>query len=197
MKQKYKEGFSLVELLLAMAITSIVLLGMVALISYGSHSSRTTQARVALQDEAKDVVNHISTYVQEGNASVTWDDSAKMLMVRKDTIQNEGSAAATVSSVDAYIYWMAADSDGKKHIYFADATQIDTAFDPKVKTSTFDTSLLTADKTHLLSDDVDDFTCELKKSVDDATKKVLHVVVNMKDDYSKFDCEKDILMRNQ
>lgn len=195
--RKNKEGFTLVELLLAMTITSLVLIGLVALISYSTRSMRMTQARVALQNQAKDVVNHISAYVLESGAKVSWDDTNKLLTVRKEKVKHEGAPAAQVDSVEAYAYWMKTDSDGEAHIYFSEATTLDSAFDPKDDASTIDPSKLTADKTCLLADDVDDFKCELKKTLDGAENQVLHVQVKLKDTISEFDCEKDIMMRNQ
>lgn len=197
MVKKSKEGFSLVELLLAMGITAILLSGLIVLISYSTRSMRMTQARVALQDQAKDVLNHISSYVLSSGATVTWDDTNKVLTVRRENIEHAGAAASHVDSVDAYVYWVAADSEGKKHLYFSEATARDSAFDPKDKTQTVDASVLTAESTCLLADDIDDFTCELKKTLDDAEKQVLHVTVKVKDEISEFDCEKDIMMRNQ
>lgn len=195
--KKGKEGFSLVEMLLAMAILVILLSGLVALISYSTRSMRVTQARVALQDEAKDALNHISAYVLSSGATVTWDDTGKVLTVRRENIEHAGASASYVDSVDAYVYWVAADSSGEKHLYFSEATAKDPAFDPKDKTQNVDASLLTADSTCLLADDVNEFTCELKKAVDDAERQVLHIKVTVKDEISEFACEKDIMMRNQ
>ncbi len=191
MKNRKKEGFSLVELIIAMAITAIVMLALVAIMGYCTRSMRMTSARVALQDQAKDAVNHISAYVLEGNTDIAIDNTNKVLLVKKKNYSNS-DAEIKVDSVDAYIYWV---TDGS--MFFAKATDMDSSYDPMDETSTFDLSTLSNDRTHLLIDDVEDFQCELKKEVDSAKKKKLHVVLNMKDNVSEFKMEKDIVMRNQ
>ena len=197
MRLGYKEGFSLVELMLSILMTSIILLGLITLFSYTSRSLRVTRARVAIQDQAKDSVNHISSYVQDSGSVVTWDGANEVLTVRKKTIDNVGASASAVSAVDAYVYWKKTDSSGTGHLYFADATSVDPGFNPRDDTSVIDTSKLTADKTHLLTDDVDTFECSIDKKLSDSTKEVLHVQLKLKDSVSEFNCEKDIVMRNQ
>ena len=68
-------------------------------------------------------------------------------------------------------------------IYFANAASVDP-------------TALTADKTHLLAEDVEDIECKITTN-DDTKKKLLQVVIKMKDDTSDFTCTKDIYMRNQ
>lgn len=177
MKKLNHEGFSLVEMIIAIAITSFVMMGVIALLAYSTRSMNDTQARIELQNEAKDAMNHITTYVMEGN-KVTWDDAKKALIVKKDTITNEGVTGAAVSVSDEFYYWAV---DGG--LYFANATAIDP-------------TALTADKSHFLADNVEDFVCEVKRNAD--TKKVvLHVELTLKDDVSQFVNKKDIYLRNQ
>ena len=56
------------ELMIAIAISAIVLLGIVSLLGFGTKNMRLTQARVDLQNQAKDATNHMSTYVMEGSS---------------------------------------------------------------------------------------------------------------------------------
>ena len=53
------KGFSLVEVLIAVAVSTIVFGAITALIVFASNSSRQTNARITLQNEAKDAVNHM------------------------------------------------------------------------------------------------------------------------------------------
>ena len=48
------KGFSLVEVLIAVAVSTIVFGAITALIVFASNSSRQTNARITLQNEAKD-----------------------------------------------------------------------------------------------------------------------------------------------
>lgn len=177
MRKMNKEGYSLVELMIAIAISAIVMTCVIALLGYGSHSMNQTQAKVALQEQAKDVTNHISSYAMEAS-EVSWDKNKKVLTVKKNTIGNTSGAAVKVESTATYLYWFI-----NHEVYFANAAEVDPA-------------ALTAEKSHLLAEDVEEFECKITTN-DETKKKVLNVVVKMQDDISEFDCSKDIYMRNQ
>lgn len=168
-----KEGFSMIELLIAIAISTIVMGCVIGLMGYASDSMNKTQARIALQEQAKDVTNHISSYTMEAR-EVVWDDVKHILQVKKEKVGIDGA----VESTEEYLYWFIG-----KEIYFANAAAVDPA-------------ALTADKSHLLAEDVENFECEV--TTDSETKrKLLRIVVYMKDDTSEFTCTKDVYMRNQ
>lgn len=173
MKEWNKEGFSMVEMLIAMAISSIVMISVIALLGYGTHNMNLTQAKVALQDQAKDATNHISSYVTEAS-NITWDDTGKILTVQKDSIGIDG----TVSATENLLYW-----HKDNGLYFARESEVDPA-------------ALTADKNHLLADHVESFTCTPNVNADTGNK-LLHIEIKMKDDVSEFTCTKDVYMRNQ
>ena len=77
------KGFSLVEVLIAVAVT-IVFGAITALIVFASNSSRQTNARITLQNEAKDAVNHMEAYIIEAQ-SVVWDSTSDALVLVKDS----------------------------------------------------------------------------------------------------------------
>ncbi len=56
MKQKSKEGFSLVEMLIALAASSIVMLAIMMIMGFCTSTMRRTQQRVDLQEQAKDAI---------------------------------------------------------------------------------------------------------------------------------------------
>lgn len=85
MDKRIREGYSLVEMMIAMAITAIVITGLIALLSYGSRNMRITQTMTALQNQAKDASNHLSSYVMEASKT-EWDDDKKVLIITKPFI---------------------------------------------------------------------------------------------------------------
>ena len=173
-RRKMRNGYSLMELMIAIAISSFVLLGIISLIGFGTKNMRLTQAQVDLQNQAKDATNHMSAYVMEGN-SVLWDDASKTLKVTKQKI----GVNHLPEDVEWSYYWKKDDG-----IYFAKGT-LSVPAD------------LTADKKHLLLDNVTDFSCEEKKN-EDSEKKYLHITLKLADeDIAEFTCSKDIMMRNQ
>lgn len=176
MKQKtIRDGYSLVEMLIASALTAIVLAGLITLLAFGTRNMNRTQTRVALQNQAKDALRHMSTYIMEGN-EVKWDDATKVLTVTKSKIKEDD----TVEWTDSCYYW-------KKDtaIYFGKQSA---GVDP--------TGVLPSDKQHLLADNITGFVCEIKK--DEKTgKELVHVSMRLKDGDAEFACDKDIYMRNQ
>lgn len=174
MKQLQREGYSLIELLIAMTISVFVLSGVIALIGFGTKNMRLTQAKVALQNQAKDAANHISTYVQEASG-VSWNEDDGVLTV----VQAEIGSDNQVENEERFFYWQSGDG-----IYFAGESEVDP-------------DALTADKKHLLLDHVTDFNCEVKVN-EDTDRELLHVVMKLADeDVAEFECEKDISLRNQ
>ncbi len=190
MKRRKREGYSLVELLIAMAISAFVLVGLLALLSYGTHNMRITHALVALQDKAKDATNHISTYTMEAS-DLEWDEDQEILIVTKKAVVQEKDSTGNYPEpkVEKCYYWKDTNADGVGAIYFAKRDKVvDPVDSTKVK--------LQAKKDFLLADDIQDFQCKIKKDKDTG-KKVLHMEFKLKNDYAEFECKKDIYMRNQ
>lgn len=165
----------MVELMITMAITSIVIGGLIILLSFGAHNMKLTQARVALQNQAKDAMNHISTYAMEAS-DIQWNDGTDVLTIVKDKIGLDNN----VESTERFLYWKSG-----MGIYFARESEVDPA-------------ALTADKKHLLLDDVKEFVCELRENADTG-RKILHIKLKLKNEFDDADfiCEKDVYMRNQ
>jgi prepilin-type N-terminal cleavage/methylation domain-containing protein len=174
------EGFSLVEMLIAIAISSIVLASLLALLGYSLRSASQTQARVALQNEAKDVVNHIAGYIMEGN-HVSYDESNHFLTIYKDEEEPESTPITDTTEyklkkTEQYCYYLI---DG--NLYFKNIQK-----DGKARTDDEDDL-----KRHLLSDNVKLFSIEIEE--DDRT---VHIELELEDDNSSFDCKQDVYIRN-
>lgn len=172
-KKVNREGFSLVEMIIAITISAIVMAAIIALLAYASNSMKVTQARVELQEQAKDATNHISTYAME-SADVKWNDTTMCLTVIKEKIGSDGN----VESTEEFYYWKKGTS-----IYFAQKGEVDPAALPE-------------DKKFLLAEDIESFECGVSKNADNE-RKTLHVMMKLKDDVSEFACSKDIYLRNQ
>ena len=175
MKGKVRAGYSLIELMIAMAISAIVLTAIIGLIGFATRNMRITQTSVDLQNQAKETLNHMTTYVMEGSR-VEWDDNKKRLTITKDKI---GADHKPESSLASY-YWQDGDA-----VYFAKDTETKKA-------------VLTSDKKHLLLDHVKDFTCEKKEDKEKKQKDILHISLQLKnEDMAEITCEKEVVMRNQ
>lgn len=201
MKKVNREGYSLVELLIAISISSIVMLTMIGLLGYGSQNMKMTEAKVALQEQAKDALNHISTYVQE-SSDAKWDDTkftdCKFLALVKTGVKNDGDAKATetLNMADVYYYWYIGSS---KTVYFASRKTLlkeqgisDADSDKDTSTEVY----LKNDKKHMLVEDVEDFKAEVVEDAD-TKNQTLHVTMKLKDEISEYSCEREINMRNQ
>lgn len=72
------KGISLVEILTALAISSIILLGVMAFMNGGSVTYRTATTQISLQDEIQETSNYIHDLVQR-SMEVVYDDSLNVL----------------------------------------------------------------------------------------------------------------------
>ena len=167
------KGFSLVELLIALAVSAVVMATILALWAYAANRMAETNQRVILQDEAKDVMNHITNVVQEGS-SAEWkkDGGVSYLVVKNDSDGVPSNRKETV-------YWHI----GKK-MYFAstDVVSVDS---------------LSADDTHLLGENIEEFKCEIIKN-DESKTKYIKVSIDMDSgDMATMGCSDNIYLRNQ
>lgn len=167
------KGFSLVELLIALAVSAVVMTTILALWGYSTNRMAETHQKVTLQDEAKDIMNHITNVTQEGS-SVEWkkEGGVSYLVVKNDSDEAEDNRKETV-------YWHI----GKK-MYFASTTEVSL-------------SSLSADDTHLLGENVKEFKCKLFTNEESKTKYV-EVTIDMdSDDQASMKCSDNIYLRNQ
>lgn len=127
------KGFSIIELLLAVVVSTIVFGAITALIAFSSNSMRDTNARIELQNEAKDALNHMESYAMEAEDAY-WDDANKLLILFynekdakeiKDGLKDGTKTLADVKDLtsDSYAYWFKGDdaSDavgGDYSVYF-------------------------------------------------------------------------------
>lgn len=190
MDKRKREGFSLVELLVTMAVTTIVLGGLIMIMGFAAHNMRITHAMVDLQDKAKDSTNHISTYVME-SSNMEWDDHKKVLMVTKESVTHVTNAAGEYPEplVTKCYYWQGQDANGKGGIYFAREDKVKDTHDPSKVT-------LVSKPEFLLTEDVRNFSC--KVNTDDVSgRKILQLDIKLANEDASFECKKDIYMRNQ
>ena len=188
MKQKSKEGFSLVEMLIALAASSIVMLSIMMIMGFCTSTMRRTQQRVDLQEQAKDAMNHISAYTMEADSAV-WSDSAKLLTIVKKTVQNVGTAERKVSATDTYFYW---EKDGS--IYFASKYDLAKEAGQESDVEHF-TPSFAADKRHLMAENISSLKCEKKSVTSSSHTNRISVELEMKKDDVSYKCQRDISLR--
>lgn len=126
------KGFSLVELMLAIVISTIVFGAVTALMTFSSRSMRDTEARIEVQNQAKDAMNHMESYALESERAY-WDDSEKLLILfmnekeAKQMIKGLEDGSKTLADIkdmtsDSYAYWFkdtgGAVAGGEKCVYF-------------------------------------------------------------------------------
>ena len=109
-KTNNREGFSLIEMIIAIAIVGIVMSAVILLISYSTNNMRRTSNTVNLQNETKDAMIHITTYLQEASDAY-WDDANKALYVAKNKKNSDGS----IKEMEISCYWRAKKSDVEGH----------------------------------------------------------------------------------
>lgn len=170
----------MIEMLIAVAVSAIVMTALLALLGYTMRSTSHTQARVAIQNEAKDAANHIASHAIEGN-HVTWDDSRKLMIIESDEEVDEtdpsGAIVTKLKNKETYYYYLS----GNK-VYFKNVSGGDTS--------------LTADKKHLLCENVESFSAK----PDDEDETTVHLELKLNKDLASqvvFECKQDIHIRNK
>lgn len=177
----FTEGFSLVEMLIAVAVSAIVMTALLALLGYTMRSTSQTQARVAIQNEAKDAVNHMVSHTIEGN-HVTWKDSQNLMVIESDeevdeTDMTTGAIVTKLKKRETYYYYLSGNN-----LYFKNVSGGDTS--------------LTADKKHLLCEDVESFSAK----PDAADGSAIHIELKLNKDMASeyvFECKQDVHIRNK
>lgn len=200
------KGFSLIEIMLAVVVSTIVLGAITAMISFAARSSRETNERVELQNQVKDALNHIESYCMEAE-DIKWQKvgSADVLIMfqkradAKNIISpaTDGAVQAdqvgTVAS-DVYAYWFFDDGNSSKgkNLYFG-----------KCSTAAADVDLAALDpddsefnRKHLLANNVTDFDCKIEKN-EVSGKYTVNVEVKAKENKIEYDSSKMIYLRNQ
>ena len=214
-----KEGFSLVELMIALAMTAIVMLIVIGLMGFGVRNLTLTRAEVSLQQEAEDAAKHMTSYAMEGSR-IYLDTADKKLQIDKDTVDPTGAVTAT----ESWLYWQVDDK-----IYFgkigtdpgvdpiaspapsagpssapseapssspSEAPSIAPSTLPSVNPSALPSAGPSSIEDYLLAEHVKSFNCEV--ITDDITKKkAVKVTVNMEGSESTFDYHKQVFLRNQ
>lgn len=93
MRIKDNQGITLVELIIGMAITSIVIGAIVMFMSAGSRGYQSAQSEISLQTETQTIMNQIRTRVLEGN-NTQYDDNVLTIY------HSDGNAATTADAVE-------------------------------------------------------------------------------------------------
>lgn len=168
----FRDGFSLVEMLIAMAVTSIVLIALLMILSYSMRSANITEARTGVQDAAKDAMNHISSHVQEAN-HMKWDKDHALFILQEDVYVTT-AGKKKLEKKDKYYYYA-----GGGKLYFKNVSDGDYT--------------LEYDNSHLLASDVDTFEAEPDKN----ENTVVHVKLEMKNSLASFSCSQDAHIRNK
>ena len=212
------KGFSLVEVLVAVAVSTIVFGAITALIVFASNSSRQTNARITLQNEAKDAVNHMESYVIEAQ-SAAWDSTSNVLVLIKDSEDAKsiktgnhtlGDIASKVNIFNTekktFAYWY---NKTEKKLFFSEC-KTNASLPVGMADYRVDLSAsLPTDDMYLLADNVEDFTCSIHKDCtslihknlihknDISDKYTMDFSVKFKDDVSEYSIDKCVYLRNQ
>lgn len=203
------KGFSLVEIMLAVVVSTLVLGAITAMIGFAARSSRETNERVELQNQVKDAVNHIESYTMEAETA-TWQKvgSANVLVVfqRRDDAKNIVSPvtdsavqADQVETLDSnvYAYWMFDDGDSSKgkNLYFGKCSR---SGDVKLSDLKPDNSEanINNNRVYLLADNVTDFDCRINKN-SISGKYTVDVELKAKRNKIEYSSNKTVYLRNQ
>lgn len=221
------KGFSLVELMLAVVVSTIVFGAITALIAFSSRSMRDTEARIEVQNQAKDALNHMESYGLEAERAY-WDDSNNLLILfydekqAKEMISGLEDHTKNLSDIkdmdsDSYAYWYdnecvyfgkcssksespaATPAPSATPIPGATPTPAPTA-DPTVQLVDVSQLSLISDSTlrnYLLADNVVTFGCKVDQN-SESKKYTVDIQMKFDDEIApEYSCGKRVYLRNQ
>ena len=99
--RRSREGFSLIEMIIAIAIVAIVMSGVLLLLSYATGMMRRTNNQVSLQNQSKDAMLHITTHVQEASEAASFASGQGLAVARVKKNDDGTPYYVSVSS-----YWI-------------------------------------------------------------------------------------------
>lgn len=194
------KGFSLVEVLIAVAISTIVFGAITAMMIFATNSMRDTNDKIALQNQAKDAINHIESYCMEAEEA-SWEPGGvsnalvvfeKRKDVKKECTTEDGTIEADkVENLEtyAYVYWLM-DNDGDdsngKCLYFGKCSK-----DGNITLGT-----LKSDDIYLLADGVESFECKVDKNKE-SEKRQVSIKLELKNKRGEYSSSKTVYLRNQ
>ena len=143
------KGFTLVELLIAIAILSVVLITVTAVMLTGSRQFTKGSADVNMQNQAQLVVNQIEDMIIDTNGGVNYVDNTGE---RELTLYNASDISGVVEYTKEVIKWTEAD----KQLTYSKWNVI---YDISTKNYIEDGAAICADQ--LLAEDIDDFFVDL------------------------------------
>ncbi|SHJ61512.1 Type IV pilin N-term methylation site GFxxxE [Anaerocolumna jejuensis DSM 15929] len=109
MKKCNNRGISLIELIIGMAITSIIIAAIILFMSAGSRGYQAAQCEISLQTEAQTTMNRIRDCVLEGN-NIRYDSTNAVLTI----YHSSGNGAAAADTME--IIWFNG-SDHNLYLY--------------------------------------------------------------------------------
>ncbi|SFR68420.1 PilW family protein [Anaeromicropila populeti] len=186
-----QKGFSIVELLIAMALTSIILTGIIYFVSTGSRTASMAENDVELQSEAQIIMTHITNIVLEGNyaeiiPTVTSHNDSMLRVYYFDT--------ATKTSIREK-FFIFKESEEKIYYYEVDSKNMTsseiTAMETKIR------NVWTSDGTVVGSQD--DLLCDYVKGFDADCSQSPKIQVTLKlfKQDKEVNLQEEILMRNK
>lgn len=133
------KGFSLVEILVALGVSSIILLGVATFMNAGGNSYRVATSQASLQNETQDIMNYLTRMVQ-ASSDAGWK-SGVFYVLQPDSLK--ATTAAKSKQPDYIVHCMKHDKANQKLYYKKQ----------KVTNTNFTTSTLNGVSSGLVSDD--------------------------------------------
>ncbi len=218
--QKDNKGFSLVELLIALVIGSILVAGIGSIMVVSSRSFASTSAEAGMQSSAQIVMDHIQDVVVDANQKVIYSYTTSSTPgetdwtdVVKDSDMADPEAAITFKRLSVYTYNLnqisspdAYNSQENKHY---DIIWEHDMSDPEKSSIRFDQQLLSYNpstkeivdtggtlESEKLADNVTSFKCDLS---DMEKKRIIYVEMNFSKDKGRheYHVANNISLRNK
>lgn len=187
--QKDNRGITLIELIIAIAISTIVVGAATFLLSTAQKNYSSASASVDLQSEAQILMEQMGTWIMEGNrveVNAAGDKLTVYQIPRKVTTTRPTGAETLKTDTSKRVFWISNKLKGKKMLYMK---KIDGIADPDSDT----TDVVDADA--ILDNCIGEYVTSFS-AVEDTSKAKVTITLEFRQGTQKYSITNEFKLRN-
>lgn len=187
--QKDNRGITLIELIIAIAISTIIVGAATFLLSTAQKNYSSASASVDLQSEAQILMEQMGTWIMEGNrvdVNATGDKLTVYQIPRKVTTNRPTGAEALKTDASKRVFWLSNKLNGKTMLYMK---KFDGIADPDHDTTDV------ADADAILDNCIGEYVTSFS-AVEDTSKAKVTITLEFRQGTQKYSITNEFKLRN-
>lgn len=188
--QKDNRGITLIELIIAIAISTIIVGAATFLMSTAQKNYSSASATIDLQSEAQILMEQMGTWIMEGNrvdVNATGDKLTVYQIPRKVTTNRPTGAEALKTDASKRVFWLSNKLNGKTMLYMK---KIDGIADPDHDT----TDVTDSDAT--LDNCIGEYVTSFSVAKDTSSDAKVTITLELRQEKQKYSITNEFKLRN-